>query len=131
MGAADMVKEIVQDFTGMWWTEGDEGELREAARAWRTFADDAEDCMAACHKKAQDVVDNNKGAGIEAFGAFWKKRHGSGKGYFDDVASAVQDIAVASGGRLSGARGGLRGPGFASRRWPCANRPPGVAALLP
>ncbi|WP_411144863.1 hypothetical protein [Streptomyces sp. x-80] len=90
MGAADKAKEIVQDLTGMWWPEGDEDELREAARAWRTFADEA-----ACHKKAQDVIDNNKGKSIEAFGGFWKKYHGGGKGYLDDVASAARNMAKA------------------------------------
>ncbi|MFE7315675.1 DNA/RNA non-specific endonuclease [Streptomyces sp. NPDC057555] len=95
MGAADKAKEIVQDLTGMWWPEGDEDELREAARAWRTFADEVEDCTAACHKKAQDVIDNNKGKSIEAFGAFWKKYHGGGKGYLDDVATAARDMAKA------------------------------------
>ncbi|WP_274911326.1 WXG100-like domain-containing protein [Streptomyces sp. WZ-12] len=95
MGAADKAKEIVQDLTGMWFPEGDEDELREAARAWRTFADEVEDCTSACHKKAQDVIDNNKGAGIEVFGAFWKKYHGGGKGYLDDVATAARDMAKA------------------------------------
>ncbi|GAB7032572.1 hypothetical protein AB0G35_29805 [Streptomyces sp. NPDC021749] len=95
MGAADKAKEIVQDLTGMWWPEGDEDELREAARAWRTFADDVEDCTAACHKKAQDVIDNNKGKSIEAFGEFWRKYHGGGKGYLDDVATAARDMAKA------------------------------------
>ncbi|MFD5395432.1 WXG100 family type VII secretion target [Streptomyces sp. NPDC127097] len=95
MGAADKAKEIVQDLTGMWWPEGDEDELREAARAWRTYADDVEDCTAACHKKAQDVIDNNKGKSIDAFGEFWRKYHGGGKGYLDDVASAARDMAKA------------------------------------
>ncbi|GAA2584301.1 MULTISPECIES: DNA/RNA non-specific endonuclease [Streptomyces] len=95
MGAADKAKEVVQDLTGMWWPEGDEDELREAARAWRTFADDVEDCTAACHKKAQDVIDNNKGKSIEAFGEFWRKYHGGGKGYLDDVATAARDMAKA------------------------------------
>ncbi|WP_399087875.1 hypothetical protein ACGH2B_12090 [Streptomyces sp. BBFR2] len=95
MGAADKAKEIVQDLTGMWWPKGDEDELREAARAWRTFADEVEDCTAACHKQAQDVIDTNKGKSIEAFGDFWKKYHGGGKGYLDDVASAARDMAKA------------------------------------
>lgn len=95
MGAGDKAKEIVQDLTGMWWPEGDEDELREAARAWRTFANDVEDCTAACHKKAQDVIDTNKGKSIEAFGEFWRKYHGGGKGYLDDVASAARDMAKA------------------------------------
>jgi len=95
MSAADKAKEIVQDLTGMWWPEGDEGELREAARAWRTFADDVEDCTAACHKKAQDVIDNNKGKSIDAFGEFWRNYHGGGKGYLDDVATAARDMAKA------------------------------------
>ncbi|MFI6769466.1 WXG100 family type VII secretion target [Streptomyces sp. NPDC050355] len=95
MGAADKAKEIVQDLTGMWWPEGDEDELREAARAWRAFADDVQDCTAACHNKAQDVIDNNKGKSINAFGVFWRKYHGGGKGYLDDVASAARDMAKA------------------------------------
>ena len=95
MGAADKAKEIVQDLTGMWWPEGDEDELREAARAWRTFADDVEDCTAACHKKAQDVIDNNKGQSIDAFETFWRKYHGGGKGYLDDLATAARDMAKA------------------------------------
>ncbi|WP_432000181.1 WXG100 family type VII secretion target [Streptomyces sioyaensis] len=95
MSAADKAKDIVQDLTGMWWPEGDEDQLREAARAWRTFADDVEDCTAACHKKAQDVIDNNKGAGIEAFDNFWRRYHGGGKGYLDDVATAARDMAKA------------------------------------
>ncbi|MFI0262542.1 WXG100 family type VII secretion target [Streptomyces sp. NPDC017056] len=95
MSAADKAKEIVQDLTGMYWPEGDEDELREAARAWRTFADEVEDVTAAAHKPAQDVIDNNKGPGIEAFGEFWRKYHGGGKGYLDDVASAARDMAKA------------------------------------
>lgn len=95
MGAADKAKEVVQALTGMWWPEGDEDELREAARAWRTYADDVEDCTAACHKKAQDVIDNNKGKSIDAFGEFWRKYHGGGKGYLDDVVSAARDMAKA------------------------------------
>ncbi|MFI1742413.1 WXG100 family type VII secretion target [Streptomyces sioyaensis] len=95
MGAADKAKEIVQDLTGMWWPEGDEDELREAARAWRTYADDVEDCTAACHKRAQDVIDNNKGKSIEAFGECWRRYHGGGKGYLDDVATAARDMAKA------------------------------------
>ncbi|MFC5252977.1 hypothetical protein [Streptomyces nigrescens] len=95
MSASDKVKEVVQDLTGMWWPEGDEDELREAARAWRTFADDVEDCTAACHKRAQDVIDNNKGQSIEAFGEFWRRYHGGGKGYLDDVAAAARDMAKA------------------------------------
>ncbi|MFF4602033.1 DNA/RNA non-specific endonuclease [Streptomyces sp. NPDC001339] len=95
MGAADKAKEIVQDLTGMWFPEGDEDELREAARAWRTYADDVEDCIAACHKKAQDVIDTNKGKSIESFGAFWRRYHGGGKGYLDDVATAARDMAKA------------------------------------
>ncbi|MFG2528987.1 WXG100 family type VII secretion target [Streptomyces sp. NPDC048516] len=95
MSAADKAKEIVQDLTGMWWPEGDEDELREAARAWRTFADDVKDITSAAHKSAQDVIDNNKGQSIDAFENFWRKYHGGGKGYLDDVASAAEDMAKA------------------------------------
>ncbi|MFK4149820.1 hypothetical protein [Streptomyces sp. NPDC004065] len=33
MSAADKAKEIVQDLTGMWWPDADEGGLRDAAMA--------------------------------------------------------------------------------------------------
>ncbi|MFE3885320.1 WXG100 family type VII secretion target [Streptomyces lydicus] len=95
MSAADKAKEIVQDLTGMWWPEGDEDELREAARAWRTFSDDVKDITSATHRSAQDVIDNNKGRSIDAFEDFWRKYHGGGKGYLDDVASAAEDMAKA------------------------------------
>ncbi|MFI9046257.1 WXG100 family type VII secretion target [Streptomyces sp. NPDC053427] len=95
MSAGDKAKEIVQDLTGMWWPEGDEDELREAARAWRTFAEDVKDITAATHKSAQDIIDNNKGKSIESFASFWRKYHGGGKGYLDDVADAAQDMAKA------------------------------------
>ncbi|MFF7413363.1 DNA/RNA non-specific endonuclease [Streptomyces lydicus] len=95
MSAGDKVKEIVQDLTGMWFPDGDEDELREAARAWRTFADDVKDITSATHKSAQDVIDNNRGKSIDAFEAFWRKYHGGGKGYLDDVASAAEDMAKA------------------------------------
>ncbi len=95
MSAGDKAKEIVQDLTGMWWPEGDEDELREAARAWRTFAEDVKDVTAATHKSAQDVIDNNKGRSIDAFESFWRKYHGGGKGYLDDLASAARDMAKA------------------------------------
>ncbi|MFE7659256.1 WXG100 family type VII secretion target [Streptomyces celluloflavus] len=95
MSAGDKVKEIVQDLTGMWWPEGDEDELREAARTWRTFAEDVKDITSATHKSAQDVIDNNKGKSIDAFETFWRKYHGGGKGYLDDLASAAEDMAKA------------------------------------
>ncbi|WP_367434204.1 WXG100-like domain-containing protein [Streptomyces celluloflavus] len=95
MSAGDKIKEIVQDLTGMWWPEGDEDELREAARAWRTFAEDVKDITSATHKSAQDVIDNNKGKSIDAFETFWRKYHGGGKGYLDDLASAAEDMAKA------------------------------------
>ncbi|MFD5736647.1 toxin glutamine deamidase domain-containing protein [Streptomyces sioyaensis] len=95
MSAGDKAKEIVQDLTGMWWPEGDEDKLREAARAWRAFAEDVKDITWATHKSAQDVIDNNKGESIEAFASFWRKYHGGGKGYLDDVAEAARDMAKA------------------------------------
>ncbi|MGX9886638.1 WXG100-like domain-containing protein [Streptomyces sp. NPDC002276] len=42
MSASDKVKEIVQDMTGTWWPDADEDGLRDAAKAWRDFADDLE-----------------------------------------------------------------------------------------
>ncbi|MGX1854072.1 WXG100 family type VII secretion target [Streptomyces sp. NPDC055299] len=95
MSAGDKAKEIVQDLTGMWWPEGDEDRLREAAQAWRDFAEDVKDITWSAHKSAQDVIDSNKGQSIESFASFWRKYHSGGKGYLDDLAESARDMAKA------------------------------------
>lgn len=46
-------------------------------------------------QKSQDVIDNNKGQSIDAFEAFWRKYHGGGMGYLDDLATAARGRAKA------------------------------------
>ncbi|WP_329317953.1 WXG100-like domain-containing protein [Streptomyces sp. NBC_01262] len=95
MSAADKAREIVQDLTGMWWPDADEDDLREAARAWRTFADAVDDVAAATNKQARSLVENNKGESIEAFDAFWRRYVDNGKGWLKDLPDAARDMAKA------------------------------------
>ena len=68
MSVADKARKVVQDLTGMWWPDADEGGLREAARAWRAFAEDVEDIQAVANKAARALIEDNKGQSIDAFG---------------------------------------------------------------
>lgn len=95
MSAADKAREIVQDLTGMWWPDADKDDLREAARAWRTFADAVEDVAAATNKQARSLIENNKGESIEAFDAFWRRYVDNGKGWLKDLPDAARDMAKA------------------------------------
>ncbi|MGV4988057.1 DUF6531 domain-containing protein [Streptomyces sp. NRAIS4] len=96
MSAADKAKEIVQDLTGMWWPAADEGGLRDAAKAWRTFADDIEDVLSAANKSARHIIEDNKGEAISAFDdPFWRRYHYNGHGWLKDVADAARDMAKA------------------------------------
>ncbi|MET8213805.1 hypothetical protein ABZT51_49830 [Streptomyces sp. NPDC005373] len=74
MSVADKAKEIVQDVTGMWWPDADEDGLRDAAKAWRDFADDLEDVTAAANKSARAIIEHSKGEAISAFDdPFWRR----------------------------------------------------------
>ncbi|MCD0483388.1 EndoU domain-containing protein [Streptacidiphilus sp. ASG 303] len=95
MSAADKAKEIVQDLTGMWWPAADEHGLREAAGAWRTFAEAVDDCCAAANSEARGVIENNKGPAIEKFDEFWRRYHDGGRGWLTDLAGAARAMAQA------------------------------------
>ncbi|MEU4151220.1 DUF6531 domain-containing protein [Streptomyces sp. NPDC026659] len=96
MSAADKAKEIVQDLTGMWWPDADEDGLRDAAKAWRDFADDLDDIAAAANKSARGIIENNKGVAISAFDdPYWRHYYHGGHGWLKDMADGARDMAKA------------------------------------
>ncbi|MFJ8954911.1 WXG100 family type VII secretion target [Streptomyces sp. NPDC102381] len=93
------VEEILKDALmklGMWWPDADSGQLREAASAWRAFAEAVDDVTAVTHKSARSIIDGNEGQSIEAFGEFWARYHkGAKSGWFDDLAESARSMAKA------------------------------------
>lgn len=95
MSVADKARKVVQDMTGMWWPDADENGLREAARAWRAFAEDVEDIQAVANKAARALIEDNKGESIDAFDKFWRRYYDHGRGWLKDVPDAARDMAKA------------------------------------
>lgn len=96
MSVGDKAREIVQDVTGMWWPDADEDKLRDAAKAWRDFADDVEDVTAAANKAARTLIEHNKGEAISAFeDPFWRRYYRDGKGWLQDLIDGSRDMAKA------------------------------------
>ncbi|MFF7095360.1 hypothetical protein ACFY9A_23645 [Streptomyces rubradiris] len=96
MSAADKAKEIIQDVTGMWWPDADEDGLRDAAKAWRDFADDVEDVLVAANKSARGIIEHNKGEAISAFDdPFWRRYYHDGHGWLKDLSDSARDMAKA------------------------------------
>ncbi|MCX3059090.1 WXG100-like domain-containing protein [Streptomyces beihaiensis] len=96
MSAADKAKKIVKDMTGMWWPDADEGGLRDAAKAWRHFADDLEDVTAAANKSARSIITHNKGEAISAFDdPYWRRYYYDGRGWLQDMIDGSRDMAKA------------------------------------
>ncbi|WP_306320503.1 MULTISPECIES: DNA/RNA non-specific endonuclease [unclassified Streptomyces] len=91
------IEEILKDALlklGMWWPDADADQLREAANAWRAFAESVDDVTAVTHKAARSVIDGNEGQSIEAFGDFWARYHkGAKTGWLDDLAESARAIA--------------------------------------
>ncbi|XUL89048.1 WXG100 family type VII secretion target [Streptomyces galilaeus] len=95
-GVADKAKKIVQDVTGMWWPDADEDGLRDAAKAWRDFADDVEDVAAAANKSARSIIEHNKGEAISAFDdPYWHRYYYAGHGWLQDMIDGARDMAKA------------------------------------
>ncbi|MHB9753718.1 WXG100 family type VII secretion target [Streptomyces sp. BYX5S] len=79
---------------GMWWPDADADQLREAASAWRAFAESVDDVTAATHKAARSVIDGNEGQSIEVFADFWARYHkGAKTGWLDDLAESARSVA--------------------------------------
>ncbi|MFJ4520538.1 DUF6531 domain-containing protein [Streptomyces sp. NPDC088810] len=81
---------------GLWWPEADSGKLRDAAKAWRAFADSVDDVRAPVHRSASSIIHNNTGESIEAFDKFWgryaKDQDG---GWLSDLAKSSREMAKA------------------------------------
>ncbi|MFI1965332.1 RNase A-like domain-containing protein [Streptomyces pathocidini] len=95
MGAFEETKEYLVESLGMWWPDADEGRLREAAAAWRTFADAVHEITGAAHRSAQDVIEHNSGASIEAFDEFWRRYVRRGAGWLPDLEDSARAMAKA------------------------------------
>ncbi|WP_327290139.1 WXG100-like domain-containing protein [Streptomyces sp. NBC_01198] len=96
MSVADEAKKIVMKLTGMWWPDADEGGLRDAATAWRTFADDVETLTAAANTTARTLIENNTGKAISAFDdPFWRRYYYGNRGWLQDMIDGARDLATA------------------------------------
>ncbi|MDJ0369460.1 hypothetical protein QMK19_07180 [Streptomyces sp. H10-C2] len=95
MGAFEEAKEWLVETMGMWWPDGDEGKLRQAATAWRTYADAVGDVRAATNSSAGTLIHHNKGEAIDAFDGFWRRYSGGGKGWLEDQEAAARQMAKA------------------------------------
>ncbi|RCG15088.1 RHS repeat protein [Streptomyces reniochalinae] len=81
---------------GLIWPDGDEGKLRDAAKAWRTFAKDAEEVRGDTNHSARGIMDVNSGEAVEAFEKFWSRYVGKGeKGWLRNLPEAARDMAKA------------------------------------
>lgn len=95
MNVLHEVREFVESLTGMWSPDANEGDLREAARAWRAFADDVDDVTAATNSGARALIDNNRGESIEAFDEYWRRYYHGGRGWLKDLSDAARGMAKA------------------------------------
>lgn len=96
MSVADKARKVVQDLTGMWWPDADEDKLRDAAKAWRDFADEVEDVTAAANKAARTIIEHNKGEAISAFDdPYWRRYYYEKKGWLQDLVDGARAMAKA------------------------------------
>ncbi|MGW7529788.1 DUF6531 domain-containing protein [Streptomyces sp. NPDC054783] len=95
MSIESKARHILLDM-GLWWPEADSGKLRDAAKAWRAFADSVDDVRSPVHRSASGIIHNNTGESIEAFRKFWG-RYAQGKdgGWLSDLAKSSRDMASA------------------------------------
>jgi hypothetical protein len=73
----DEAKKILMKM-GLWWPDADTGKLRDAADAWRTFADAVDDVRGPANSAAMSIIHHNKGEAVETFEKFWG-RYAKGK----------------------------------------------------
>ncbi|WP_431981737.1 DUF6531 domain-containing protein [Streptomyces qinglanensis] len=93
MSALEKAWEILERM-GLIWPDGDEGKLRDAAKAWRAFAKDAEEVQGDTNHSAQRILEVNSGEGVDAFETFWSRYVGKGeKGWLRSLPEAARDMA--------------------------------------
>ncbi|MES4890408.1 DUF6531 domain-containing protein [Streptomyces sp. NPDC096012] len=95
MSVEDKARHILLEL-GLWWPEADSGKLRDAAKAWRAFADSVDDVRAPVHRSASSIIHNNTGESIQAFEKFWgryaKDQDG---GWLSDLVKSSREMAKA------------------------------------
>ncbi|MGW1073894.1 DUF6531 domain-containing protein [Streptomyces sp. NPDC002537] len=95
MSIAEEAKHVLEKL-GLKWPDGDPGKLRQAAKAWRTFADSVEKVRTPVNNSAEALIHNNKGEAMDAFEIFWSRYAGKGdKGWLSDIPKAAKDMATA------------------------------------
>ncbi|MGW7791319.1 DUF6531 domain-containing protein [Streptomyces tricolor] len=95
MSVEDTARSILLKM-GLWWPEADADKLREAAKAWRTFAGSVDDVRSPVHRSASSIIHHNTGESIEAFRKFWA-RYATDQdgGWLKDLADSAREMAKA------------------------------------
>jgi len=83
----------VLDLLGFNWPMADEDQLKEAAKAWRQFADDADDVRREAAQVVRHVVGANEAEAIDAFAQHWKEFERGDDGHLSDAADAARLVA--------------------------------------
>ncbi|WP_413799202.1 DUF6531 domain-containing protein [Streptomyces iranensis] len=95
MSIEDKAKALLMKL-GMWWPDANSGTLRDAADAWRTFADSVDDVRVATNKAATTLIHHNKGEAIDAFEIFWGRyAKGKDEGWLSNLAKSARNMAKA------------------------------------
>ncbi|MEU2721573.1 DUF6531 domain-containing protein [Streptomyces smyrnaeus] len=93
MSALEKAWEILEKM-GLIWPDGDEGKLRDAAKAWRAFAKDVEEVRGDTNHSAHRIMEVNSGEAVDAFEKFWSRYVGQGeKGWLRDLPESARDMA--------------------------------------
>lgn len=82
----------VLDIIGFTWPAADEEKLREAANAWRDFANATDDVRAAAAGVVTKVAQDNYGTDIDALGDYWREFDRDG-GHLPETAQAARQVA--------------------------------------
>ncbi|MEU0597289.1 RHS repeat-associated core domain-containing protein [Streptomyces sp. NPDC006393] len=95
MSVEDEARKILLKL-GLWWPEADSGKLRDAAKAWRTFAESVDDVRGPVHRSASSIIHHNTGHAIDAFEKFWGRyAKGQDGGWLSDLAESAREMAKA------------------------------------
>ncbi|MGV9349366.1 DUF6531 domain-containing protein [Streptomyces spiralis] len=95
MSVEDEARKILLKL-GLWWPEADSGKLRDAAKAWRTFAESVDDVRGPVHRSASSIIHHNTGHAIDAFEKFWGRyARGQDGGWLSDLAESAREMAKA------------------------------------
>ncbi|WP_116211756.1 DUF6531 domain-containing protein [Streptomyces olivoreticuli] len=95
MSVAEEARHVLEKL-GLHWPDGDPHKLRQAAKAWHTFADSVDKVRTPVHHSAEALIHNNKGEAIDAFEIFWSRYAGKGdKGWLSDIPKAAREMATA------------------------------------